>query len=1423
MSQQLITKDFQGDYSNVMPNTWIESIKEKASGKPLSDILNSYNMYFVPFTGDIKETRCQVPIAIRRTGLCITYLTYSKTLINEYYIGTSLNDESWGNSDNWKNLQSGKDGVSITKVNESYRYALSETGNYAPDVNSNSWKADKMSVPMGYWLWTETTIWWSDGSSTVLYSADRNPNDGVSGQKISVRNQDLDYVVTKDSGLPPDTAFQEYYPENIEQGSWLWTRTTIYYQDEDGNDAGETKSYSVSYIAIDAVGKGLENIIEYYCISDLDEGVTADNSNFETRVLTPTPELPYLWNYEEVIYSDGTGYTTDPRLIGRYSKDGKGIDSIENYYLVSTKSAGITNEDEGWQEAVPPVTQDTPYLWNKEIITFTDNTVKIIEPHVIGYYGMSQVKALCAPSVVMIPTNASGDALHNFNLSLKFYIEENDNLYDSEEIEIIGNKPDYINKQEGTYNITVINGHKVEETSLTFKVSSVINNMLRSAYCNVPIQRQYVSEGGTQGPAGVSISLSTNSIIFTQSYDSPDIIYPESYEVKVIANEGNMPVSSFVTITALDSLNYDRTKIEINEDTIIIPSSGIGIYFKNEEEKLYNTGYINFDITYAGNTVTLPVNFYVNTLGDFTTEIKGDIETSIANKVIYQINPNDKDIDKIEKIGQYIKSSEVNISRVEEHVNGLGMNNLLYNAFFNKNLTNIYSNRSDYTHISSVGTIIKSSSNGIKYGTKALRINLHQGSSSTNDYFRTGLMGGDTFGNSYITLDKAGTYVFQVVASASAFMRANGEAYIYYIVQPNLKDTINNTGNLNNLLSNIINGQSFAGGKIMLDKGIEGFKLYSDSFNVGSANTYDFAFFAVVRYNGSFYDEDVLLLDAVKLEYSETGEGTPITCKYSEIIQEVDSISSTVADTQGNYSNIRQEVDSITATVEDNEGNISKITQRVDGIETRVENNEGDYSAITETVEGITLTVADLKDELCNYKKDADARISNLRVTAEDISSTVQDLDGRYTTIRNDIDSISLKVGNSGNLLFNPFFDEVIGTITGGSLPSEALSVVSDSDALYGTKALKFGWAYLTGNYSTSYMGGFSTNSGVFVRKGTYTFKIRVKVNPAYVSGEAYVAIGIPTSSNNLATISLDMSSSSYNIYQTLVEVPKDDYIGFRLGMTNMSTGPSAFNIYVDAVILEKGDTTIGDSVFVENNLTNDLANNFIDVKDAILATGIDIYDKKIILTSDNFTVRNNSGKQTANIDESGNLSIAGVLNNMVATIDSSNYRNYGDIVGNSYFLLNPLKCPSVLRVNMTALNYIVLPVFYSSSKGSTPSVCIEPNTYQVEDLRQCIGKKLWISNIGSNPITFQSGGVIDNNAGTAPKLFMSHNNLLGDIVDITDSTTIKDEITFSNVFGTGSSPNTYTNFVFECKMGVYNGYECIYWDCQLAGVRIDK
>lgn len=312
------------------------------------------------------------------------------------FIGTYKDDKSADSTDYTKYVWTAWRGASITKSSETSTYKVSDSGTATP---TGTWYNTKAAADAAYawsvnrYMWTKTVITWSDNSTTTLYSAERNPDDGVDGMSIVIDSQSVTYSKQTSGNLDPTTLTYGAYPSSLSKGDWLYSKTTVAYKKSDGTSAGTTNSYSVSYIGTDGTnGRAITGITEHYKASANATGETTPTST--DWGTTPTPSdwgesKPYLWNYEKITYSSGTTVQrTTAGVVAMWTKDGAGIDSITNYYLATSASSGVTPSTSGWTTTVQAMTETNCYLWNYEKTTYTQGkAATTTTPHIIGHYG----------------------------------------------------------------------------------------------------------------------------------------------------------------------------------------------------------------------------------------------------------------------------------------------------------------------------------------------------------------------------------------------------------------------------------------------------------------------------------------------------------------------------------------------------------------------------------------------------------------------------------------------------------------------------------------------------------------------------------------------------------------------------------------------------------------------------------------------------------------------------------------------------------------------------------------------------------------------------------------------------------------------------------------------------------------------------
>lgn len=132
-------------------------------------------------------------------------------------------------------------------------------------------------------------------------------------------------------------------------------------------------------------GRGISAVTEYYAVSS---NKNPAPTSWSTSIPSMTPTNKYLWNKERVYYTKGTAYEdTTPCVIGVYGDNGRGITSVTEMYLASALASGVTKETIGWSTSVQSVSAEKPYLYNYEIIMYTDGTQAETDIALIGHWG----------------------------------------------------------------------------------------------------------------------------------------------------------------------------------------------------------------------------------------------------------------------------------------------------------------------------------------------------------------------------------------------------------------------------------------------------------------------------------------------------------------------------------------------------------------------------------------------------------------------------------------------------------------------------------------------------------------------------------------------------------------------------------------------------------------------------------------------------------------------------------------------------------------------------------------------------------------------------------------------------------------------------------------------------------------------------
>ena len=159
-------------------------------------------------------------------------------------------------------------------------------------------------------------------------------------------------------------------------------------------NVGDAKISEISSIVSNGVcqgsgqgGNSILSVTNYYLAGSSSSTVPTGTWVTDPSNSGFSASKPYLWNYEVTTFSLSSAKSTTPRVIGVWSKDGKGIKSITEYYLATSASSGVTTSTSGWSTTVQPITATKKYLWNYEVITYTDSSTTTSTPCIIGVYG----------------------------------------------------------------------------------------------------------------------------------------------------------------------------------------------------------------------------------------------------------------------------------------------------------------------------------------------------------------------------------------------------------------------------------------------------------------------------------------------------------------------------------------------------------------------------------------------------------------------------------------------------------------------------------------------------------------------------------------------------------------------------------------------------------------------------------------------------------------------------------------------------------------------------------------------------------------------------------------------------------------------------------------------------------------------------
>lgn len=270
----------------------------------------------------------------------------------------------------------GKDGTSITITSTSVKYTASNSGTQTP---TSGWGTSVPSVNNGQYLWTQTIVNYSDGTSTTAYSVAYKGTNGVSSYthiKYSASSTGANFVDEPNA----NTKYMGVYTGTSQNApstasSYHWSK----YVGDNGTNGTNGKD-----------GNGIRSITYYYKATSTQ---TAPDASTVTATSIPvmSESNKYLWQKEVIDFTDSSvADKTTVILLAVYGdkgKDGTNGTSVSitgTYIEYKADANGTTAPSSGWSKTIPSVANGQ-YLWTKTVVNYSDG--KSTTAYAVAYKG----------------------------------------------------------------------------------------------------------------------------------------------------------------------------------------------------------------------------------------------------------------------------------------------------------------------------------------------------------------------------------------------------------------------------------------------------------------------------------------------------------------------------------------------------------------------------------------------------------------------------------------------------------------------------------------------------------------------------------------------------------------------------------------------------------------------------------------------------------------------------------------------------------------------------------------------------------------------------------------------------------------------------------------------------------------------------
>ena len=283
----------------------------------------------------------------------------------------------------------------------------------------------------------------------------------------------------------------------------------------------------------------------------------------------------------------------------------------------------------------------------------------------------------------------------------------------------------------------------------------------------------------------------------------------------------------------------------------------------------------------------------------------------------------------------------------------------------------------------------------------------------------------------------------------------------------------------------------------------------------------------------------------------------------------------------------------------------------------------------------ISQSVKDLATSVGNYQTQTDSTLSTLngaiegKVSQADYNVDKQEQNRRETEIRQTVNNITLSVKNLGNLLKGTGFrnKKTLPELTGGAMLSD-----SDYYGSHGTIHAPMSTEGTVRNTGMRYL--IERNSLEGGR--TYTFSISVLVKEVASLSNIFIQTAYLKADKTRISIKQDTWNSGFvaGSWRRVSSTFTPDF----------SQTPECKYVELTCALASTGEVWFAEPQLEIGEVATPWTPNVYDADDNLQATALELANRKIVATADNFIVRNNDGVETEAVDKDGNLTAGSLV-----------------------------------------------------------------------------------------------------------------------------------------------------------------------------------